>query len=195
MSSEELRRQIYGNLNLKETDELLEIWQVNNRGEWSDQAFEVIRDILKERGVETSEQNEPVYEVEKETADEETQEDNELEEWEAKLLDDENQPEFYDPLEVLTLRDHINKVTQAVIIVGVLQGLTTFQWYRSIVEYYFPNRQEFVLLIYFIASIVTALSIAVTIAITYFPLKALVQILRILMEMEFTSRKGNQTTR
>ncbi len=195
MSGEELRRQIYGNLNLKETDELLEIWQVNNRGEWSDQAFESIRDILKERGVEIPKQNEPVYEVEKETADEETPEDNELEEWEAKLLDDENQPEFYDPLEVLTLRDHINKVTQAVIIVGVLQGLTTFQWYRSIVEYYFPNRQEFVLLIYFIASIVTALSITVTIAITYFPLKALAQILRIIMEMEFTSRKGNQPAR
>lgn len=190
MSSEELRRQIYDNLNLKETDELLDIWQVNNRAEWSDQAFEIIRDILKERSVEIPEQNEPVYELQEEIVDEEMPEDEGLDEWEAKALEDENQPEFYDTLEVITLKDNINKTAKAVIIVNILAGLTTIQWLSSIIRSYFPNRQEFVPLIYLIAFIFTAFSVAVAIAVTYFPLKALSHILRILMEMEFTSRKG-----
>jgi len=189
MSNEELRRQIYSNLHLKETDELLVIWQTNNRAFWSDEAFEVVKDILKERGVEIPEQNEPVFEATKESAEEETADDD-LDEWEAKALDDENQPEFYDTLEVITLKDNINKTAKAVIVVNILAGLTTIQWFSSMVGSYFPNRQELMPLIYFIAFIFTAFSVSVGIALTYFPLKALGHILRILMEMEFRSRKG-----
>ena len=47
----ELRDQIYNNMNLRETDELLEIWQTNDRVEWSETTFEVIKEILKSRGV------------------------------------------------------------------------------------------------------------------------------------------------
>jgi len=186
MSNEELRKQIYGNLILKETDELLKIWQVNNRSFWSDDAFEVIKGILKERGAEIPEQNEPVYKM-----DEETLNDDGLDEWEVKALDIEDQPEFYDTLEVITLKDNINKTTRAVIVFNILGGFTAFQFYSSMVQSYFPNREELVPLIYLIAFIVTALGIAVSIALTYFPLKALTHILRILMEMEFRSRKAN----
>lgn len=190
MSNEELRKQIRGNLNLKETDELLSIWQINNRAHWSDEAFDAIKELLQQRGVEIPVQNEPVYQAEEKTADEEIPDDDGLEEWEARVLDDENQPEFYDTLEVITLNDHINKVAKAVILVNILSGIAGFQWMRSVIGAYFPNASELMPLIYFIAFIVTTLSVAVGIAIVYFPLKALSQLLRILMEMEFTSRKG-----
>lgn len=185
-----LREQIHDRMNLKETEELLEIWQNNHRFEWSDDAFDVINEILKERGVELPEQDEPVYEAEQETADEETSDEDGLEEWEAKVLDDEDQPEFYDTLEVITLKDHINKVAKATIVVYALQSIPTFQWFSQLVASYFPDRQAFMPLIYLISFVFVALGAAISIAIIYFPLKALAHILRILMEMEFRSRKG-----
>ena len=39
------------NLSTKETDELLQIWNDNNRAEWTDIAFSAIEEILTERGV------------------------------------------------------------------------------------------------------------------------------------------------
>jgi len=191
MSNEELRRQICSNLNLKETGELLDTWQGNNRAEWSDEAFEVIRDILKERGVEVPEQNEPVYKTEEESAVEETLDDDGLEEWEAKALDDKNQPEFYDTLEIITLKDNINKVAKVAIVVYALQSIPTFKWFSQFVSSYFQD-YAFMPLIYFISFVLTALGAAISIAIVYFPLKALSHILRILMEMEFRSRKGTR---
>ncbi len=58
----ELREQIYNELNLRETNDLLEIWQTNNRTEWSDIAFEIIKQILTERGLKIPEQDAPVDE-------------------------------------------------------------------------------------------------------------------------------------
>ncbi|HSB02084.1 MAG TPA: hypothetical protein VLE49_15650 [Anaerolineales bacterium] len=185
-----LREQIHDNMNLKETDELLEIWQNNHRFEWSDDAFEVIKDVLKERGVDIPEQDEPLYKAEEETSDEETSDDDELEEWEAKALDDENQPDFYDALEVIMLKDNINKVAKAAIVVYALQSLLTFPWFSQMVASYFRDDQAFLPLIYPISFVLVVLGAAISIAIVYFPLKALAHILRILMEMEFRSRKG-----
>jgi hypothetical protein len=192
MSNEELRRQIYSNLNLKETDDLLDLWQANNRYEWSDEAFEIIRAILQERGIEIPEQGEPVYERNEleENSPEETFEDDGLDEWEAKALDDESQPEFYDTLEVITLKDNINKAVKAVIVVYALENLLMFNWYRSLVGSYFHDA-AYIPLIYLISAVLVILGAAISIAIVYFPLKALAHILRILMEMEFRSRKVN----
>lgn len=125
MSNEELHRQIYSNLNLKETDELLNIWQANNRYEWSDEAFEIIKMVLQKRGVEIPEQDEPVYKP-SERSQRESFENDGLDEWEAKALDDESQPEFYDTLEVITLKDKINKTLKAVVVVYALQNLLMF---------------------------------------------------------------------
>jgi len=47
--SGDLRGQLLNNLNLKETDELVEIWRKNDHNEWSDLAFDVIREILVNR--------------------------------------------------------------------------------------------------------------------------------------------------
>lgn len=184
--SNNLRQQIHDRMNLKETDELLEIWQTNNRAEWSDEAFDVIKSILQERGEVIPEQNEPVYEIEK---DEEEVVDNRLEEWEENLLDDEDQPEFYNVLEVVLLRKNINLTAKAVIFVYLVSGLAMLPYFISLFKSIFPGRSDLNLPIYVFAFVLTILGSAVTIAITYFPLKALTHILRILMEMEFRSRK------
>jgi len=186
--SNELYNQIRNELNLRETEDLLEIWHTNDHEEWSDAAFEVVKQILIERLGEIPPQKDFVDETQDEA---DPSENDGLDEWEAKLLDNENQPEFYDTLEVITLKANIDKTAKAVIIVYALGIFTSFQWFSSIVGSYFQNRVEFTLLIYFITFVVLGISTAVTIAITYFPLKALSNILRILMEMEFNSRKAD----
>jgi len=184
--SDGLRSQIHNQLNLRDTEDLLEIWYKNDHEEWSDIAFEVIKDILIKRLGEIPSQEEI---VDKETEIEEREDDG-LDEWEAKALDDENQPDFYDTLEIITLKDNINRTMKAVIIVYTLTNLMSFPYFSYLVGSYFPRGEEFIPLVYLIAIIVTALNTAVSIAIAYFPLKALSYILRILMEMEFRSRKA-----
>jgi len=44
-----LYQTVYRNMNLKETSELVSIWVKNDKSEWTNEAFEVIRDILVER--------------------------------------------------------------------------------------------------------------------------------------------------
>jgi len=55
--SNELRKQIYGSLSQKGTDELIEIWLTNDHIEWTEMAFDVIREILQERFVELPSQD------------------------------------------------------------------------------------------------------------------------------------------
>jgi hypothetical protein len=180
--SDELRNQIRNNLSLKDTNELLEIWKTNNRVEWSDTAFEVLREVLRERVKEIPPQDEPILEHKEEPID------DGLEEWEAKLLDTENQPELYDTLEVLKLRGDINKVALGAIIVYALLGLLNFSFVRMLFQGIVLSPSEIVQSIP--DMLFTILSVGFRMAVTYFPLKALSHILRILMEMEFRSRKG-----
>ncbi len=44
-----LRGQIFDNMQLKTTEELLQIWNQNDQEEWSSLAFEIIREILIQR--------------------------------------------------------------------------------------------------------------------------------------------------
>jgi len=43
---DDLRKHIYNNLNLRETEDLLEIWQKRNIDEWREEVFEIIEQIL-----------------------------------------------------------------------------------------------------------------------------------------------------
>ncbi len=47
--SDDYRKQLYRNFIQKAIDELIELWQTNNRVEWSEITFAVIREILQER--------------------------------------------------------------------------------------------------------------------------------------------------
>ncbi len=184
--SNNLHKQIYHRMNLKETEELLKIWQSNDRFEWSDEAFDVINEILKERGAEIPEQGQPVYEH----AEEETDKENYgFSEEELKIIDDENPPAFYNPIEVLQLVKWIERVTKAVVIVIVLYNLVRFPNFMSMSGFFsIENPNSFV--VYFIAFVAMALNALIGIAITNLILKTLSHVLKILMEMEFRSRKG-----
>jgi hypothetical protein len=60
--NDDFRNQVFNNLSLKETDELVEIWQTNDHTQWSDTAFDVIRGILQGRLGTIPQQDEPIYE-------------------------------------------------------------------------------------------------------------------------------------
>ena len=183
--NDKLYKQIYSNFNLKETDELIDIWQANDRIEWSDTTFEVVEDILKERHIEIPAQNEPVYEYSEE--DDESQGFSDLE---LKIIDDENPPDFYEPFEVLLTGRYLDYAAKAAIIVSLLSLIPGFVEMKDVLDMMFFGT-PFIIIIPIIGSFVlTIVGVVLQIIITYFPLKALTHILRILMEMEFKSRKA-----
>src|SRR5512139_582545 len=104
-----LREQIHNNMNLKETEELLELWRNNDRAEWSQEAFEIIKEILKERGVEIPEQNEPIYEHK----EKDQQAEDDFSAQELHIIDDETPPAFYDPFDVLRITKQIDWMAKA----------------------------------------------------------------------------------
>jgi len=73
-----LKNQIYGNMQLKETDELIEIWKRDNRAEWSDTAFEVVKEILLDRLGELPPQEPENVDIESETFDDPYHSDDRL---------------------------------------------------------------------------------------------------------------------
>jgi len=180
----DLRKQIHNTLNLKDTNELLDIWQINNRAEWSDDAFDVIKDILMERGEEIFEQDDPIYEIEE--GDEEAL-DEKLENWEIIALDAEEQPEFYSVADVLLLKKNINRVAKAAVIIYALIAILNIPWVSMLLRNGTVKFSDIFQFGY--ETIAVIISVAIQIAVIYFPLKALTHILRILMEMEFNSRK------
>ena len=74
MDDEDLRNSIFNNLNLLETDDLIEIWQNNDLAEWSDTAFEVVQQILRTRLGQLPLQDAPTYESSEQDIDDESDE-------------------------------------------------------------------------------------------------------------------------
>lgn len=96
--SEELRDQIYNNMNMKDTDELIEIWETNNRYEWTDTAFDVVHQILLNRIGKLPEQNDPVFEEKDEDdTDNEEENDDEVETPKLSELTDPNDEDLACP--------------------------------------------------------------------------------------------------
>jgi hypothetical protein len=182
--SDDLRNQIRNNLDLKDPDELLEIWETNNRAEWSDTAFDVLREILQQRMGEVPPQNEPTFEIEEDVPDDQA---NDLEDWKADLLNREDQPELYKTKDVLNLIENINKIAIGVVVIYVLLWLLNLQFIRVLFQGTMFTSADFMQSLP--NMLFTFLYTILIVAIIYFPLKALALILRILMEMEFNSRK------
>lgn len=181
-----LRTQIRSRMILKETEELIEIWQTNDRFEWSDNAFEVIKEILGERNVEIPEQNDPVYEH----TEEKDEKDYDFSDEELRIIDDENPPAFYDPFDVLLITRHIDWIARWMIVFTILYNILNFQRTTGMIQpYFFKNPDS--ALVYVFSVLLLALNTVIGIVLIYFPLKISSHILRILMEMEFRSRKAN----
>lgn len=47
--TDDFKKQVYNSLSLKETDELEEIWLKHDKAEWTDTAFDVVKEILLNR--------------------------------------------------------------------------------------------------------------------------------------------------
>jgi hypothetical protein len=183
--SDDFRKQIYNTLNLKETDELVEIWKTNDRVEWEETTFDVVREILLERLGELPSQDEPVLEH---------IEEDEFDDHESLIsfTDEENAPVFYKPQEVLWLDKWVNRAAKASIIASVLANLLYLPQMQGIVLSYFRGNVEWNTVAWLIGLVIFAFSVALQAIIIYFPLKALGFILKILMEMEFNSRGVRQ---
>ncbi len=63
MTNEDFHNQMFNTINQKETSELVEIWQKNDRTEWADETFPIIQEILQNRLGELPPQDPPIYEV------------------------------------------------------------------------------------------------------------------------------------
>jgi hypothetical protein len=182
--SNDFRRQIYNNFNLKETDELVEIWQTNDRVEWSDDTFGIIQEILQERLGELPSQNEPILEY----ADDNKVEVNKDESDFEFLIDNDNPPEFYNPHEVLRLEKWINWAAIASVVASIISSLLELQRMHFIVWGFFMNNVEKNSIAWLITIVIFVFAVGLQCIVIYFPIRALGSILKILMEMEFNSR-------
>lgn len=173
--SNNLRQDIYQNLDQKETAELVEMWLTNDRFEWTDLTFEVIHDILQERIGELPPQNEPVLDHDEVESDDEAESDY--------------APVFYKPKNVAWLEKWLTRASILYLVIFTILNFMNLPDRRFSVMTYFQNAETSVgFLPWLIAVILVLFSIAVEVIIVYLPLKALAYILNILMEMEFTSR-------
>ena len=176
--SDDLRKQIYNNLKLKETDELIEIWQANDRVEWSETAFEAIEEILRERLEQLPEQNEAVFEYVED-------ESNNLED---EFDDIENAPAFYQPREVLWLEKWLNRAAVASIVMVFIGSILQLGTTQRLILSYFSGDMGSNTIAWLLAVLALVLLVGLEGGLYYFGFKALGYILKILMEMEFNSR-------
>lgn len=180
--SSDLHKEIYSNLNLKDTDALVEIWQKNDRLEWSQTAFDVLRKILLERLGSLPPQDEPILEYSDNMEGGEIDPDLDL------LVDDNNLPEFYDPYQVLRLEKWLHKAAIAAVIASAISSLIALPQTKEIVLSYFMGNPAWDLVAWLVAIVIYLFAVGLQGIIFYFPLRALGSILKILMEMEFNSR-------
>jgi hypothetical protein len=181
--SNSLRKQIYSNFKLKETDELVEIWQKNDHKECSEDTFSVIQEILQERLGELPPQDEPILEYD----DTEGEIDEDEDDFNF-LMDDENPPEFYNPYEILRLENWLNKAAIASIVAFAISSLIALPRTQRIILSYFMGDTSYNFIATLITLVIFIFGVGLQSIIIYFPLKALGSILKILMEIEFNSR-------
>ncbi|MCD4673471.1 MAG: hypothetical protein K8R77_12475 [Anaerolineaceae bacterium] len=179
--SSDVRKGIYNNLNQKDMDELLAMWQTNDRVEWTEEAFDVMQEILQARLGEVPSQNKPVLEhVKEELFDEDALE---------QIVGDQDPPVFYKPKEVLWLDTWLKHAAITAAVISFIKVLLNLGTTHDIVfSYNFSGGVAWEVVSWLIAIVVSVLGAYLQIVLVYFPLKALGAVLKILMEMEFNSR-------
>lgn len=183
--SDPIRAQIYETLNLKETDELRSIWIANNRAEYTDQAFDVIQEILGQRLEEIPLQNEP-------GTSEVNGRMDVLEQTPGQPVPEANAPAFYNPDYVMKISTWLPRIAIAsIIITGIMWLMAMPSLQRDIASLWAQNNVPVAEWVSWMISIIgLGLGLAVQCFMTYYGLRALASILMILMEMEFNSRKA-----
>jgi hypothetical protein len=193
MRDEAQHKQIHERLNVRETDELLDIWLKNDRVEWSDLAFEIIKEILQERSVAPPAQNSPVYEHQPQKKI-----PNKLKEFLAIGDDTHRLPAageistiFYQPQKVILLQKWINLTMILAIVVNAARTIQEYANTQSYVSSILGSRAASNSIVFLIAGSITIFTLALQIALTVTALKGLSYILKILMQFEFNSRAAS----
>ena len=169
-----LPQHIYNTLNLKETDELMEIWKQNDRVQWSQETFDALETILQERLGQLPPQNPAILEFSDES---------------EYLPIDENQPEFYDPHKVLQLVKWLRQAAIISVIAALISNLISLPQLQKLILSYFMDSVEKNVLAWLIAIVTFIFTAGLQSIIIYFLLNGLGTILKILMDMEFNSRR------
>lgn len=184
--NDELQSQIYSSFNHKSTDELVELWITNDRVEWSDTAFKIMKDILEQRLGDVPVQNEPILEHIK-------QEKSKFyyREFPVNLIKNpDNPPIFYQPKSVLWIGYWLDKIAKVyipyIILSNGLYLTSSNQTFLSLLG----NKPELNFLAWVITIIYFIIIVSLQCMFYYYCLQALRYILRILMEIEFKSREA-----
>lgn len=181
--SESRRKHMLLLFDQKETDELVTIWQRRDREKWTDEALDVVREILLDRLGELPPNAPHAGEVEISI------ENSSIEDAIA-LEQDDNEPVFYKPAEVLRLVKWMKWGTLIAIAAGMWLSLAVFDAFQNLFQGFFGSdvmgrAWSFVLSIPAVAA-----QMALTVILIYFPMRALWEVLTILMEMEMRSREN-----
>ena len=111
-----------------------------------------------------------------------------IKEIESLIADQENPAIFYKPIDVLNLIKWIEWGEKVAIIVIILRNLVDFPRTVTIIKSY-SFQEPNMLIVNLLSLTLIMLSMMFGIAITLVVLRTLKYVLRIIMEMEFTSRK------
>jgi hypothetical protein len=178
MSNESIRQHVYADLSKKNTEELVAIWRKNDRVEWTGLLFDVIRELLIERGADIPDQNEPIWGYRAKDA----------------INDDLEKPTiFYKPRQVVRLCKWINRVIIAAPILLYMQELIRLPGYIDLVRAFLPDFFIRDLLAWVFALIYTNVVVVFGFLFIFFPLKGLATVLQILMDMELGTRSSKPT--
>jgi len=180
--SDTLRKEVFNRLNLKETDELIEIWKKNDRVEWSETAFELTKEILEQRLGKLPTQNEPIFKRIEQGID-----DPDKVFTFDKFIDPNNAPDFYKPKEIIRISTWLNRVSNAAVAITIIVNIPEFVRLQRIIQSFFIGNPQWNFVAWPGALIIGGLATALQCYIVYYSLKALASILRILMELEFNS--------
>ncbi len=167
------QKTIYSNLNRKETNELLNIWTEQNKNEWTEIALEVVKQILLERLGEIPEISQTSLPIKNQRKN-------------IEQINSENPPEFYDPLQVWRLEKSLAIASKIMIGIIVIYSILNYKnTYNLVWPYFMEDR----VMVSAISIFIVVINILVVVCIIYFPMKAFGKILRLLMQMEYNSRR------
>jgi hypothetical protein len=160
----DIRNQIYRNLNQKQTEELIKIWQSQDHNAWTETAFELVEEILQDRIGDLSN-------LTKDYISNQTIE-------KAVNEDDDDRPLFYEPEKAENIALWLDLSAILIVAIIIVSGILNL----------ISTKPTFVNAQWYIFAGIQILGLILQCLYYYFPLKALSKILNILMELELQSR-------
>jgi hypothetical protein len=164
-------QQIYRTLDLKETDELLEIWKRNDREEWTDEALKAIEIILTNRL--------------KSLPEKYTVEESNVQSIKLTVAKEENPTVYYLPRKVIRLCQIMDIAAPISVIAFLISNYQIL--YQQVFSLFQPYDDKTGVIIQFVLLLLT---LFVNCVLLYFVLRVFSSILRILLQIADNSLKN-----